>query len=71
MGILHLLTNTDNCHLSAQLATVAAYMTGLKAWCYFPSLWTDKCEAQALFSVRGGRKHENQRAIFLSMLMDN
>ena len=30
------------------------------AQCYFPSLWTDKCKAQALFSVRGGRKQENQ-----------
>ena len=29
------------------------------ARCYFPSLWMDKCKAQALFSVRSGRKQEN------------
>jgi len=35
-------------------------LTPLLARCYFPSLWTGKCKAQALFSVRGGRKEENQ-----------
>jgi len=38
------------------LVMVNATLTMIMARCYFPSLWTDKCKAQALFSVHGGQK---------------
>jgi len=65
--------NADiNC--PAHLAKCAAYLVKFtnkrqmqahlvkcaRIWCYFPSLWLDKCKAQALFSIRGGQKQENQ-----------
>jgi len=43
---------------SKSLKSTVSLKTKQLAWCYFPSLWMVK--AQALFSVRGGQKHENQ-----------
>jgi len=42
--------------ISAEFLTLLLLLPDGKARCYFPSLWTDKCKAQSLFSVHGGQK---------------
>jgi len=42
-----------------------------EAPCYFPSMWTDKCKAQVLFSVRGRRKTWKTVAILTTVVYDD